>query len=305
MTFLQSKSFQRALKKNAPLYLLFLPTIAFYLIFKYAPMGGVLIAFKAYNFRDGIWNSPWVGWEHFELLFQSTRTVLVIWNTFKLSMLSLIISFPFPILLAILLNEVRKMWFRRAVQTIVYLPHFFSWVIIGGMVATIFSMQSSLLNHVITRVYGEPIPFMYQPGSWTAIFIGSGIWKEMGFSAIIYLAALSTIDPALYEAASIDGAGKLRKIWSITLPGISSTVVLVFILSLGRVMEVGFDHVYNLQNNAVASVSEVISTYIYAVGIQGGQFSLTTAMGLFESVIGFILVLSANWGARKLGHGLF
>jgi putative aldouronate transport system permease protein len=284
---------------------MFVPVIAFYVIFKYAPIAGTIIAFKNYNMFDGIFNSPWVGLHNFKLLFSQPGTLNIILNTLVLSALRLIIGFPVPIILALLLNEVRNIAFKRVTQTIVYLPHFFNWVIVGGMVLTIFSMESGIINQVTEKVSGAVYPYLYTSGSWIAIFIGSGIWKEMGFSAIIYLAALSSIDPYLYEAASIDGAGKFRKIWHITLPGIRTTIIILFILSTGHVMEVGFDHVYVLQNPAVANVSEVISTYMYRVGLQGAKFSLTTAMGLFESIVGLVLVLSTNWIARKFDHGLF
>jgi putative aldouronate transport system permease protein len=302
---LRSNSFKRLIRMNVPLYIMFIPAIAFYAIFKYAPMAGAVIAFKSYNFHDGIWGSPWVGLYYFKLIFESSINVQIILNTLKLSLLSLLIGFPFPIILAVCLNEVRKMWFRRFVQTVVYLPHFFSWVVISGMVITLFSVESGFINYWINELFGKPIPFMYQAGSWTAIFVGSGIWKDMGFDSIIFLAALSTINPSLYEVASMDGASRLRQIWNVSLPGISGTIILIFILNLGRVMEVGFDQIYNLQNSAVLSVSEVISTYVYKVGIQKAQFSLTTAIGLFEAVIGLVLVLGANWGARKFDKGLF
>lgn len=305
MKAIRSNSYKRLIRMNVPLFVMFIPAIAFYVIFKYAPMAGTVIAFKNYNFHDGIWGSPWAGWHNFETIFNSSINMNIIWNTLRLSLLSILIGFPFPIFLAILLNEVRKIWFRRLVQTFVYLPHFFSWVVVGGIVVTVFSMESGFINHWITEWFGKPIPFMYQISTWTTIFIGSGIWRDIGFDSIIFLAALSTIDSSLYEVASMDGASRWRQIWSISLPGISGIIVLVFILNLGRVMEVGFDQIYNLQNSAVLSVSDVISTYVYRVGIQGAQFSLTTAIGLFESVIGFLLVLAANWGARKLDKGLF
>lgn len=296
---------RRRWKANFPLWCMIVPGLLFYALFKYAPMGGLIIAFKDYNFFDGVFGSPWVGLKNFRQLFSQPGTVQIIRNTFMLSVLSIFVSFPFPILLAILLNEARRMWFKRLVQTIVYLPHFFSWVIIGGFVVTLFSVESGTINHWIRAWFGEPFPFLYQPGSWIAIYVGSGIWKEMGFSAIIYLAALSTIDPSLYESAGLDGAGKLRQIWHITLPGISPTVVLMFILAMGRMMDVGFDHVYVLQNAVVSGVSDVISTYMYRVGLQGAQFSLTTAMGFFESLIGLILVVTANAIARKFDKGLW
>lgn len=296
---------KRRFKQNMPLLLMILPVIAFYLIFRYAPIIGNVIAFKNYNFFDGIFGSPWVGFQNFELLFTQARTVNIIRNTLMLSVLQLIFGFPAPIILALLLNEVRQMFFKRIVQTIVYLPHFFNWVIIGGIVLTVFSMESGIINHWIEKLAGSPYPFLYKPVSWIAVFIGSGIWKEVGFGTIIYLAVITTIDPGQYESASMDGANKFRQIWHITLPGMRPTIVILFILSTGNIMEVGFDQVYMLQNGVVSSVSEVISTYIYRVGIQGAQFSLSSAMGLFEAVVGLMLVLTANWIARKFDQGLF
>ncbi|WP_188997220.1 ABC transporter permease [Paenibacillus nasutitermitis] len=284
---------------------MFAPVILFYLIFKYLPMLGVVIAFKDYNFIQGIMNSPWVGWKHFRVLFDNPQSLEIIRNTFVLGLLTVLIGFPFPIILAILLNEVRRMWFKRIVQTLVYLPHFFSWVIVGGVVLTLFSQESGIVNHLLMRVTGEAYPFLYKSGSWIVIFLGSGIWKETGFAAIIYLAALSSIDTSLYEAAGIDGANKWKQIIHITIPGIASTIIIMFILSIGNVLEVGFDKVFVLQNPVVSSVSEVISTYIYRIGIEGAQFSFTSALGLFESVVGLVLVLLANRTARKFGQGLW
>lgn len=295
----------RTFRRNVPLLLMFLPVIAFYAVFKYIPMAGIVIAFKSYSFADGIWGSPWVGLKNFQLLFNNPKSLLIIRNTLMLSLLQIVAGFPFPILLAIMLNEVKKAWFKKSVQTLVFLPHFLSWVIVGGIVVTVFSQQSGIVNHWIAHWFGQPFPFLYNETSWVAIFISSGIWKEAGFSAIIYLAALSTIDPCLYEAASIDGASKWRRIWHVTLPGISPTVVLMLILAMGKVMEVGFDPVYTLQNSVVAGVSEVISTYIYTLGIQKGEFSLTSAMGLFESAVGFVLIVTSNAIARRFNRGLW
>ncbi|MDR6878690.1 putative aldouronate transport system permease protein [Bacillus sp. 3255] len=295
----------RRLKQNIPLFIMLIPVFAFYILFKYWPMGGLVIAFKNYNFADGILHSPWVGLKYFKLLFSSSNTVQIIWNTFWLSFLNLIFGFPVPIVLAVLLNEVRKASFKKWIQTIVYLPHFFSWVIVSGIVLSLFATDYGSINKVLKLFGMEPVTFLYESHSWIAIFIGSGIWKEMGFSTIIYLAALTTIDPALYESAGMDGASKWRQIWHITLPGIRHTIILLLILAMGRVMEVGFDQVYNLQNSAVADSSEVISTYIYKIGLGSSQFSLTTAMGLFESVISCSLVLLANRIARKFDQALF
>ncbi|MBU5674136.1 ABC transporter permease [Paenibacillus brevis] len=300
------KLFRGALfQKNIPLYVMFAPVIAYYLIFRYLPIGGLVIAFQNYNFFDGILHSPWVGLKNFQMLFSTDKTLLIIWNTLWLSFLNLIVGFPVPIILALLLNSVKKMWYKRLVQTLVYLPHFFSWVIVGGMVVTIFSLESGFINQWITQHYGEPYPFLYRHFSWVSIFVGAGIWKEMGFSTIIYLAALTSISPSLYEAASIDGATKWRRTWHVTLPGIRGTIILVLILSMGRILEVGFDQIYNLRNAMVSQISEVISTYIFSMGIQGGQFSLTAALGFFESVVAFIFILGANLIAKKFDNHLF
>ncbi|MFX3634212.1 MAG: ABC transporter permease [Candidatus Pristimantibacillus sp.] len=292
-------------KQNLYLYAMILPVIAFYIIFKYIPMGGLVIAFKNYNFADGILGSPWVGWRNYELLFTTSNTVQIIWNTFWLSFLNLAVGFPIPIVLALMINEVRRTWFKKWIQTIVYLPHFFSWVIVSGIVLTLFATDNGSINKFLELFSVETRSFLYDSFSWTAIFVGSGVWKEMGFNTIIFLAALTTIDPSLYESSSMDGASKWRQMWHITLPGIRPTIILLLILAMGRVMEVGFDQVYNLQNDAVASVSEVISTYIYKMGLQQAQFSITTAMGLFESVIAFVLVIGVNRIARKFDQGLF
>ncbi|MDO3411838.1 ABC transporter permease subunit [Saccharibacillus sp. CPCC 101409] len=299
--FYQSKRF----RQNIPLFIMLVPGILYYLVFRYLPMGGLVIAFKDYNFHDGILGSAWAGMKYFQILFQSDVTLQIIWNTLKLSLLNLLFGFPAPIVIAIALNEIRRNWLKRWIQTIIYLPHFLSWVIIAGLMLTLFSIDGGTFNKLFEQWGLEPFPFLYRPDSWIAIFIGSGMWKEMGFGAIIYLAALSAIDPSLYESAGLDGAGKLRRIWHITLPGLRTTIILLLILGVGRLMEVGFDQVYNLQNPTVMETAEVISTYVYKVGLQQAQFSLSTAMGLFESVVGLILVLTANALARKFDQGLF
>lgn len=296
---------KRRLKDNIPLLILFVPVLLFYLIFKYVPMFGAIMAFKDYNFAQGILHSPWSGFRNFQILFSNPQTLGIIRNTLVLSVLSIVIGFPVPFILAILLNEARKQWFKKWVQTLVYLPHFFSWVIVGGIVVTLFADQTGIVNVVLERITGSSTSFLYNDISWIAIFVGSGIWKEAGFSTIIFLAAITNIDPSLYEASSLDGANKWKQILHVTLPGISSTAILILILQMGNVMSVGFDPVYVLQNSGVYNVSEVISTYIYKVGIQGGEFSLTSAMGLFESVVGFILVFATNMAARKFDRGLW
>lgn len=295
----------KLLKQNIPLMIMFLPGLVYYAVFKYAPMGGIVIAFKDFNLREGIWGSPWVGWDNFQHLFNQQQSLQIIRNTLLLSVLGIAVGFPMPILLAILLNEVRKMWFKRIVQTLVYLPHFLSWVIVGGIVVSLFALESGTVNHWLKALGGEPYPFLYEKLSWLFIYLGAGVWKDMGFAAIIYLAALTAIDPHLYEAGSIDGANKWQQMWNITIPGIAPTIILLLILNVGKVMDVGFDHVYNLQNAVVSDLSNVISVYIYQIGIQRGQYSLTSAMGLFENAVGFVLVLSANYIARRFNQGLW
>lgn len=285
--------------------IMFLPGLLFYIIFKYAPMGGIIIAFKDFNLRDGIFGSPWVGMDNFVQLFNQAQSLQIIRNSFMISILGIVVGFPVPIILAIMLNEVRKMWFKRVVQTLVYLPHFLSWVIVGGIVLSLFALESGTINRWLEGFLGEPYPFMYEKVSWLIIYLGSGIWKEMGFAAIIYLAALAGIDPHLYEAGSIDGANKWQQMRHITIPGISTTIILLLILSVGKVMDVGFDQIYNLQNAVVSDVANVISLYIYQIGILRGQYSLTAAMGIFENLVGLVLILSANYFARKFNQGLW
>jgi putative aldouronate transport system permease protein len=295
----------RVLKMNIPLYLMFVPILIFFLVFKYVPMVGLVIAFKKYSFLKGIWGSPWAGFHSFNTILNNPQMMGIVWNTLKLSGLSIVIGFPLPIVLALLLNEVRRLYFKRLIQTFVYLPHFLNWVIVGGIIVTVFSQNAGFVNHMIRQLTGAPFPFLYNEASWIAIYIGSGVWKEAGWSAILYLAALTTIDQSLYEAASIDGAGKWQQAIRITLPGVVPTIIIMLILRIGHLMELGFDQVYVLQNSAVSEVSEVISTFMYKVGIQQANFSLATAMGLFESLVGLVLVVSANHIARRFGQGLW
>lgn len=300
-----AKPDRRLLKKNVHLYIMFLPIIVYYIVFKYAPLGGLIIAFKDYNLYDGIWSSPWAGLEHFQRLFSNPQTLNIIRNTLVLSVLNIVVGFPFPIIVAILLNEVRKRWFLRSVQTLVYLPHFLNWVIVGGIVVTIFALERGIVNKLLGTLFDYSFPFLYNELSWITIYVFAGVWKGAGWGAIIYLAALTSIDQHLYEAANLDGANKFRQIWHITLPCIRPTIVLLFILNIGNIMEVGFDQVWVLKNSVVSNVSEVISTYSYQTGLRGGQFSMATAMGLFESLVGLLLVVTANRVARHFGQGLW
>ncbi|GBF76851.1 hypothetical protein PA598K_05359 [Paenibacillus sp. 598K] len=284
---------------------MFVPIIAYFLIFKFAPMGGLVIAFKNYNFTDGIWGSSWVGLDHFHTLFTNPNMLNILRNTLVLSFLQLVLGFPFPILLALMINEIRRSWFKKTVQTAVFFPHFLNWVIVGGIVVTIFAQETGIINNIMRWLTGDSYAYLYNTGSWLAIFIGSGIWKSAGWGAIIYLAALAGVDQSLYEAAGLDGANRLRQMWHISLPSIRPVIFIILILSIGSIMEVGFDQVYMLQNSAVSQIADVISTWNYRVGITGGRFSLAAALGFFESIIGLILVLTANGIARRFNNGLW
>ncbi|WP_420832538.1 ABC transporter permease [Paenibacillus periandrae] len=304
-SWLERKYSRRILRQNIPLYIMFVPIIIFFLLFKYSPMAGLVIAFKKYSFIKGIWGSPWAGFSSFELIFNNDQMLGIVWNTLLLSGLNIVVGFPMPIILALMLNEMRRAWFKRTIQTFVYLPHFLNWVIVGGIIVTVFSQSTGTINHLVEQLFGSTYPFLYNEASWVSIYVSSGVWKDAGWGAIIYLAALTSIDQSLYEAASIDGANKWQQMRNVTIPGIVPTVFIMLILKIGQLMEVGFDHVYVLQNNAVANISEVISTFMYKIGIQQAQFSLATAMGLFESLVGLVLVLTANAIARRFNQGLW
>jgi putative aldouronate transport system permease protein len=293
------------IKENIPLYAMLVLPLLYFIIFSYVPMLGSVIAFKDYRFIDGIMGSEWVGLRNFKLIFAQQQTLDIIRNTFVISLLSVVVSFPFPIILAVLLNELRLKWYKKLTQTVLYLPHFFSWVIVGGIIVSVFSVKHGPINFIIEAFGGAPYQFLFNPTAWMSIFLGSGIWKDSGFNAIIYLAALSSIDPTYYEAAKVDGANKWQQITKVTIPCLYPTIILTFILATGKIMEVGFDRIYVLQNPAVKNISEVVSTFIYEIGIRTGEFSLTTALGLFDSVISLLLVLLANHLAKRSGNALF
>lgn len=289
-----------SLWRDRYLYLLLVPVITYYIIFKYIPMYGLVIAFKDFSIFKGIFNSPWVGLKHFNNFFQSRDFVIILKNTLVLNLYSLIFGFPGPIILALMLNEVKHLFFKKTIQTIVYLPHFISWIVIGGIITNLLSPSSGFINQIIKWVTGgKSIFFLTNPSWWRFVYIFSGIWKEIGWGAIIYLASLMSIDPELYEAAMIDGANKWKQIWHISIPGISTTIAILFILRLGNLLDIGFEHVFVLYNPLVYNVSDVISTYVYRKGLQEAKYSFTTAVGLFQSVIGFILVMTANKLSKK------
>jgi putative aldouronate transport system permease protein len=283
-----------------------LPGLVFFIVFKYVPLTGSIIAFQDYNVFKGVFGSPFVGLKHFEALFSYPEFYRVLRNTLLISVYQLLFGFPAPIVLALLLNEVRKMAFKRTVQTILYLPHFLSWVVVGGMVINFLSPSTGLVNEALEWLGFERVYFMQEPAYFRSIVVSSGIWKEVGWNTIIYLAALAGINPELYEAAEVDGAGKFRQALSITIPSILPTVMVLLLLNIGHILDLGFEQIYMLLNPLVREVGEVFDTYIYRVGLLGAQYSYTTAIGIFKSVVGFVLIIGANWLSKKTtGNSLY
>lgn len=285
--------------KEWDLYLLLVPGILFILLFKYTPMYGIIIAFKDFNIFTGFAESPWVGWKHFEKLFTSPDFALVFKNTVIISLLKILILFPLPIIVALMLNEMKKMIFKRTIQTVIYLPHFLSWVIVSGLFIDLLSTNGGLVNKLLVSLNLEPIAFFLDNNVFRSVLITSAGWKETGWSTIVYLAAFSTIDPVLYEAAKIDGAGKWKQLWHITLPGIAPIIILMFILRLGSILEAGTEQILVMYNPVVYKVSDVIGTYVYRQGLGNQDYSFTTAVGLFEAVISFTLVIVGNSLSKK------
>ncbi|WP_141501686.1 ABC transporter permease [Paenibacillus luteus] len=298
----------RSLKllKYWDLYLMLLPAVILILLFKYIPMYGVIIAFKDYNFMEGVWGSEWVGFQYFRELFSFDEFPRVVRNTVIISLMKLLVGFPIPIILALLLNELKLDKFKRMVQTITYLPHFISWVIIGGLAIDMLSPSSGIINRIIEMLGFQPIFFMSDEGIFRWILVGSDIWKEAGWGAIIYLAALLGINDELYQAATVDGANRFRQIWHISLPGLKSTIIIILLLRIGYILDAGFEQVLVMYNPTVYDVADIIDTYVFRVGLGSMQFGLTTAAGLFKSVIGCVLLVLANVFARRMGEeGIF
>ncbi len=293
------------MKKYWQLYaMLFLPLL-YLLIFKYVPMIYVQIAFKKYSLMESVWKLPLAanhGWEYFIKAFSMNDFKYALRNTLTLNLLDLFFGFPAPIIFALVLNELCFPRYKKIVQTIAYMPHFLSWVIIYSLALQLLAPNDGFVNMIINALGGSSIPFLNEESHWIGTYIGFGIWQNFGWGSIIYLAAIAGINPELYEAASVDGAGRFRKMWHITLPGIKPTIVVLLIMSLGNILGGGFDRPFAFQNNLVMRVADVISTFVYRVGIKGLQFSLTTAVGLFQSVVGVLFLLIANYISRKLGE---
>jgi len=291
--------------RDRHLYLLLLPVFAYYLVFHYLPMYGVVMAFQDFNIFGGVRGSAWIGLENFRIIFSNDEFFIVLRNTLMLNVISLIVAFPAPLVLALLLNEVKNRVLKRTVQGIIYLPHFLSWVVVSGLIITVVSPSSGIVNNMIRAFGGEPVYFMTDTVWWVAIYQISGVWKEVGWGTIIFLAALSAIDPHLYDAARIDGGNRWHLLRHVTLPGIAPMILVVFLLSVGSVMSISFDRPYLLGNAMVLDVADVISTYVYRVGLLNVDYAYAAAVGLFQSVVNFVFLLVANLMSNRItGEGL-
>ncbi len=293
------------MKRYWQLYLLLLLPVAYLIIFKYIPMLYVQIAFKKYSLVQSLWEMPWAkngGFEYFIKAFSNANFINSLKNTIVLNLLDLVVGFPMPIIFALIVNELAFKKYKRVIQTIAYMPHFLSWVIIASLATQLFAPSTGLVNMFIESMGGTPINFLGKPGNWVTTYILLGVWQNFGWGSIVYLASIAGINPELYEAASVDGAGRFKKMWHITLPGIKPTIVILLIINLGNILGSSFDRPWAMRNNAVTKVCEVISTFVYRNGILSSQFSLTTAVGLFQSVICLIFLFSSNAISRKLGE---
>lgn len=287
--------------KSWRLYVMLAPVIVYFIVFHYWPMYGVQLAFKDFIATKGITGSPWVGFKHFERFFDSYYFWRLIKNTLGIGLYELAVGFPVPIILALMINEVRHNFYKRLIQTVTYMPHFLSTVVMVGMIMIFLAPETGIVSLIIQLFGGEPISFMTEPEWFKTIFVMSGVWQQMGWSSIIYLAALSGIDPQLHEAARVDGASRLQRIWHINIPGIMPTIIILLILKAGSILGVGFEKAFLMQNSLNMESSDVISTFVYRSGIMEAQYSFATAVDLFNSIINLILLVTVNFIARRAG----
>lgn len=292
----------RDLIRDRWLYFMLAPGIAYFIIFKYVPMYGITMAFQDYQPYLGFFDSPWVGFKHFERFFGEPQFWMLFRNTAILALYNLIFFFPLPIVLALMLNEVRSSFYKRFVQTLVYIPHFVSWVVVVGIFYMLFTTENGLINEFLFQLTGKKIAFLQDPEWFRSMIVTQSIWKEVGWGTIIFLAALAGVDLQLYEAARMDGAGRWRQLWHITLPAIKSTIVILLILRLGNFLDSGFEQIFLMLNPTTRDVGEVFDTYVYVKGLTQAQYSYSAAVGLFKSVVGLVLVVSANWLAKRFGE---
>jgi multiple sugar transport system permease protein/putative aldouronate transport system permease protein len=285
---------------NWQFWLIIAVPLAYIVVFNYVPMSGILMAFKDYSPRRGIWESPWVGLKWFKQFLTTPSGLTVIANTLRLGFYSLLAGFPIPILLAIGLNEIRSLRFKKTVQMMTYAPYFISVVVMVGMMMQLMDLRIGIFNRIIALLGGQAVNFFGQPGIFPHLYVWSGIWQTMGYSSIIYIAALAGVSRELQEAALVDGASRLQRIWHVDLSGIRPTIVILLIFNCGSIMSIGFEKVYLMQNSINMATSEVISTFVYKVGLQNANYSFSTAVGVFNSVIAFILMISVNQISKKL-----
>ena len=296
------RRFKMGLRSDWDLYLMLVPGILFFALFRYFPMWGIVISFQDYNPFGGIWKSDWVGLKHFIALWNYDGFWLIFRNSIMLSLLNLFFFFPVPIVLALMLNEVRKKYFKNIVQSIIYMPHFISWVVVAGISYLLLATQDGIVNEYLTKIGGEAQSFLTSSNWFRPLIIMQSIWKEAGWGTIIFLAALSGVDPQLYEASVVDGANRWRQLWHITLPAIRSTIFILLILRLGHILDNGFEQIFLMLSATTYSVGDVFETYVYREGLVGGKYSYTTAVGLFKSIVGLIMVVAANRLAKKFGE---
>ncbi|KJL47190.1 putative multiple-sugar transport system permease YteP [Microbacterium hydrocarbonoxydans] len=298
----RTRPWWQSIWRHRALYLMAIPGIAYFIIFKYVPMGGLIIAFQDYSPFRGIGGSPWVGFDHFIRFFSESTFVMLLVNTVSVSLLLLVFSFPVPIILALLLNELRSKLFQRSIQTIIYLPHFMSWVIVVSLFYVLLTTDGGSINALLKSWGMDAVPFLTDPNWLRPLYTMQEIWKTAGWGTIIYLAAMTGVDMELYEAAELDGAGRWLQTWHITLPAIRPTIIVMFILAIGDFLELGFEHMFLMLNSLNRDLGEIFDTYVYTAGIQNGQLSYATAVGLFKGLVGLILVIAANRLAKKLGE---
>ena len=290
----EKRSRRKKMRQMWVLYAMLALPVIFMIVFQYTPLYGIQLAFKNFKPVKGIWGSPWNNFRHFKILFGGASFRNVLWNTVSISLLRLLVTFPAPIIFALLLNEVENLRFKKVVQTISYLPHFMSWVVLAGILKEILSPTRGIINSIRGMFGMEAINFLAEPTMFVPILLITSIWSGVGWGAIIYMASMSNIDPQLYEAAEIDGASRLQKAWHVTIPGIIPIIIIQYIMTIGRILNAGFDQVFNLMNDKVLGVADIIDTYVYRIGLQEMKYDLSTAVGLFKNVVGVILIVGSN-----------